>query len=460
MNQPTSKLDPNQFWREVYAHVPAYRDFFDKTSGKPDASSGEIPISDKINYLLEYPIEDLCWNGTIGNCHLIGSSSGFSKTGSVFWPKRPEDERNYIGSLETMLSVNYGIDKKKTLILCCMALGSWMGGMTITSALRILAAQGKLPLTVSTPGLNLSEAVEIYARFHPGFEQVLWITNPSSINVIYSLIKRKKINFPTSSNYFPAIGEYYSEDFRENIARKFGFNEDELFNVWTGYGSADTGDLGVETAATITLRKFLNRNRRLSKQIFNSDDPPMILDMSDKPYIEIINHQIVVTKDQLVPLVRYNTGDEGGLLKKDELNKYPEIPKAIIDNLNPEMLYVYGRASDSIIFYGTNLNIKNIHNYFLSLPESYGYAGLFQVKAHETEGITEYWFNIFVNDFNNPHLKKEYAELLIGFLKRQSLEFSAKYINICNSLGRDLITVSLDDISKMEGNVKHRFIVE
>ncbi len=454
-----NNLNPEHFYKDVFLKVPAYRDFMGKECKSLDIPFNELPLLTKKNYLLEYPIKELCWNGSIGNCHLIGSSSGFSKSGSVFWPKRPEDEQDYIFSLEKMLSQNYGIDKKRTLILCCMALGTWIGGMTISSALRVLASQGKLPVTIATPGLNLSEAVEIYSRFHEEFEQTLWITNPSSINIIYALLKRKGIDIPAHSNYFPVVGEYYSEDFRENIAEKFAFDADESYVVWTGYGSADTGDLGVETKPTIALRKFINRNKPLSKKIFNTSDTPMILQLAEGPFVEIIDGQIVVTKDQLVPLVRYNTGDEGGILLKNDLLGYPEIPLDILMLLPEKMIFVFGRASDSIIFYGTNLNVKTIHQFLLSLNATYGYAGLFQVKLIEEDGVVLYHFTVFANDFANEKLRKEYSELLIDFLKKQSLEFSAKYTNISSSLGQELITVSLDDIGKMEGNVKHKFIV-
>lgn len=451
--------DPKQFFKEVFQKVPAYKDFMLKNGGNSESRFESLPLVDKKNYLLTYPIQELCWNGSIESCHLIGSSSGFSKTGSVFWPKRPSDEAEYVQSIEKMLSENYGIDKKRTLIFCCMALGTWIGGMTLTSALRILASQGKNPITIVTPGLNFGEAVEIYSRFYSNFEQTLWITNPSSINIILALLNHKGVSIPAKSNFFPVVGEYYSEVFRENISSKFGFSKDEPYVIWTGYGSADTGDLSVETAATIALRKFIHRNRNLSEKIFNTSDTPMILDVAPDPFIEIINNQIVVTKDQLVPLVRYNTGDEGGLLYKKKLKELHEFPKEIIEPLRDKMIYVFGRASDSIIFYGTNINVKNIHNYFLSLPEKYGYDGLFQVKPVESEGVTSYDFKIFVHDFSNEALRKLYSEMLIEFLKKQSLEFSAKYTNLTNSLGRELISVHLDDITGIEGKVKHKFIV-
>jgi hypothetical protein len=47
-----------------------------------------------------------------------------------------------------------------------MALGTWIGGMTISQH-RVLSTQDRNKITVATPGLNLQEAVEIYSDFIP-----------------------------------------------------------------------------------------------------------------------------------------------------------------------------------------------------------------------------------------------------------------------------------------------------
>lgn len=453
---------PFDFYKEVLDEVPAYNAYMTKyLQEHPSLTISEfsdIPLLTKKDYLLEYPIEDLCKRGDFANIHFIGSSSGFSKSGSVFWPKCPADELDYMTGLEAMLRNCYQIDTKRTLIFCCMALGTWIGGMTITSTLRVLSAQGRNPITVATPGLNLQEAVEIYSRFHTNYEQTLWITNPSNINLIYALIKRKGIDFAPASNFFPVVGEYYTESFREKVATNFGHSPDAPFVVWTGYGSADTGDLGAETEATIKLRKHIRSRADLNTTLFESDDTPMILQLADKGYVEIIDNQIVVTKNQLIPIVRYNTGDCGGLLTKTDLQKY-NIPTELFDELPEKMIYVFGRATDNIIFYGTNLNVVSINEYFQSLDESFGYGGLFQVQPTDIAGVTYFRFTVYTSDSENKELQSKYYNELVNFLKAQSNEFTTKYDNLSKSLGEPLISVELADLSRLNGNVKHKFII-
>lgn len=133
-------------------------------------------------------------------------------------------------------------------------------------------------------------------------------THPILVSLLHKLIKII-FNYKPGTNFFPAIGEYYSETFREKVAKNYGHSTDSPFVVWTGYGSSDTGDIAVKTEATIHFQKYLHRNQELNKCLFSSNETPMIMELSYKVFVEIIDDQIVVTKDQLIPLVRYNTGD-------------------------------------------------------------------------------------------------------------------------------------------------------
>ncbi|HAR43152.1 MAG TPA: phenylacetate--CoA ligase [Bdellovibrionales bacterium] len=356
-----------------------------------------------------------------------------------------------------MLVANYQIDQKRTLIVCCMALGTWFGGMAITAAVRILASEGRLPITVCTPGLNLSEAVEIFSRFHRNYDQSLWFSNPSSIGLISALMKKKGIEPAPGSVYFPVVGEYFSEAFRDSVAAKYGHDQDAPFVVWTGYGSADAGDLGVETADLIQLRKFFHRNESERKKVFGTDDTPMLLMPASSKHLEIIDGRIVVSADHLVPLVRYDTGDEGGFIEKKDLPS--GIDAELLKRLPEKLLFVRGRVNDNVIFYGTNLNVQEINNHFLVLPKDYGYAGLFTVRQKEQSGVVFFDFAVFVENASDSTLASRYKETLLEFLKAQSLEFKTKYANLTQSVGEELIRVTLQEYKSGEGRIKHRFIV-
>ncbi len=453
-------MDYQRFVGEVYRRVPAYRAFLDHNRGSPSSSWESLPLTNKKDYLLAYSTEQLCWDGSLDGCHLIGASSGFSKEGAVFWPKRPQDEGDYLAAIEALFVDHYAIDRQRTLIFVCLAFGTWIGGMQLASVIRMLAASGRRPITACTPGLNLAEAVEIYARFGHAYEQVLWVTNPSSVNLIAALLERRSLQPPPASMSFAVVGEYYSEAFREQVASRFGHPLDDPLCVWTGYGSADAGGIGIETRETIALRKLFYHRPDLSQEYFGATDTPMLLAPVPDLRLEVVDGSLVVTKDQMVPLVRYDTGDAGGVLARERLTAIDGLPPALLAALPASIVYVYGRASDAVIFYGTNLLLNEVNNYLLSLPERYRYGGLFEVRPVEVGGVTTFDFTVYVRGEGSDALRDDYEAELLGFLKAQSLEFAAKYDALSGALGQPLITVRLRDVVATSGQLKHRYLVE
>lgn len=447
-----------QLLHDVLARVPAYSRFLERAGVNRDAAWANLPLTNKSDYLLAFPFEDLVWDGDLACCHFIGCSSGFSKTGSIFWPKRPEDERHYLEGLRDTLVAQYQIDQKRTLVLVCLAFGTWIAGMQVSSTLRTMAInRGELPITVCTPGLNLSEAVEICARFHGQFEQCLWITNPSNIPLIATLLQRHELPTGQGRHNFAVLGEYYTQDFREWVAARF--EQDNPYGIWTGYGSADTGGIGTETAGTIALRSWYQSHPEQCQARFGTRSVPMILAESPGLHLEVIGEELVVTKDQLVPLIRYNTRDAGGLLTRAELEAEEPAARPPLDDLPERMVYVYGRASDAVIFYGTNLLMSDLADFFLGLAPEFRYGGLFEVRRKEREGVSIFMFSLYAFD-PEEELRARFEQALLRFLTGRSLEFAAKFEPLSRSFGEQLIQVILKDAAELKGQIKHRYLLE
>jgi phenylacetate-CoA ligase len=452
-------FDQEKLRQDVYQRVPAYRQFLERAGVAADAAWEQLPLTNKSDYLLAYPFEQLIWDGDLSRCHFIGCSSGFSKSGSIFWPKRPEDERHYLEGLRQTLIDHYAIDRKPTLILVCLAFGTWIAGVQMAATMRAMAIDRQdLPITVCTPGLNLSEAADICARFQDHFQQFLWITNPSNLPLIATLLQRRQVPTGGGRHSFAVLGEYYSQEFRHWVAERF--EQDSPYGIWTGYGSADTGGIGVETAATIALRRWYHEHPEECQARFGTRSVPMILAQSGDLLVEVISPaggspfegELVVTKDQLVPLLRYNTRDAGGQLTRQECPaEIPDLPET--------MVYVYGRASEAIIFYGTNLMMSDLADFFLGLPEDYRYGGLFEVRKKEREGVTIYLFSLYAFEPDDA-LRERLEEALLGFLTGRSLEFAAKFEPLSRSFGEKLIQLSLCDAAQLQGRIKHRYLLE
>lgn len=450
-------INYKELYKEVLENVPAYKKFLHQESqgSEPPIRFEDLPLLTKQKYLLTYPIADLCRSKDMDNIHLIGASSGFSKTGAIFWPKRPCDEAEYMNSIAKMLDLNYGIGSKRTLIIECLAFGMWIGGMQIAAALRNIALSGKYHLTIATPGLDLKAASTIIRDYKDIFDQILIITNPSNITLFSAILNDMNVDVPSGMIRFPVVGEYYTESFREHVARSFGHPYDDPYVVWTGYGSADTGDLGVETKSTIQLRKFFFHHPDISEKIFHTKSTPMLLALSNNAYIEVIDGNLVVTKDQFIPLIRYNTNDAGGLIEKSSLRNIIDEP--LYNMLPDKILYVSGRVNNAVIFYGTNLLINDLSEFLLSLPDDKCYGGLFTVHERTEQGVSCLDFTIYVTKEDVD--AQWYLNSLIHFLNMQSSEFAIKYQNLSNSIDIPLITVKTSDIKKIDTKVKHKYIV-
>ncbi|WP_022671053.1 phenylacetate--CoA ligase [Hippea alviniae] len=448
-------MDKMALFFDVKENVEAYRDFLERHNALDVNRWEDIPIMNKENYLLYYPMEKTVRKGDFDNCFLIGASSGFSKTGTIYWPKRAEDEKGYIKASEEALKELYGIHKKRTLIIVALAFGMWIGGMQLACMVRRLAAESDYPLTCALVGFDIEEAANIAKRFEKDFEQILFITNPSNVSVIYSLVKDNK-NLLNGRVYFAVVGEYFSEFYRREMTLKFGHTEDAKTVLWTGYGSADTGALAVETVSTISLRRYLTfDNQSLKQELFGDGDTPMIMEPSKNAFVEIVDGNIVATLDQLTPLIRYNTKDKGKLLYKEELKG--KIDDKLFESLPDVMLCIFGRASNSIVFYGTNLTIPKIDAILYSIEDKIHYSGLFEVEKIKKGEIDVFRFTVY--SFEDKKDKEEFVKnTLIENFKKLSREFAAKYDNLSKAAGFDLIEVEIKRISKNQASKKHRHI--
>jgi phenylacetate-CoA ligase len=158
--------------------------------------------------------------------------------------------------------------------------------------------------------------------------------------------------------------------------------------------------------------------------------------------------------------VRYDTGDAGGVVTREKLGAAAGLPQALLAALPESIVYVYGRASDAVIFYGSNLMLSDVNSHLLTLPDRYHYGGLFEVHPVEVEGVAVFDFTVYVQGTGSDALRADYERSLLDFLKQRSLEFAAKYDALSGALGQPLITVTLRDVVETGGQVKHHFLVE
>ncbi|MEH1874299.1 hypothetical protein [Nostoc sp.] len=135
------------------------------------------------------------------------------------------------------------------------------------------------------------------------------------------------------------------------------------------YGSADTGGLGMEFLATIALRKILYRNSALASSLgIESPIPHFFHFLATNTFVESVDGHLCVTRWQGIPLVRYILYDRVALYNWKEFKQavltspYLDLEdqawvKIISDSSDdlPDLLAVSGRGDSCLILGGANL---------------------------------------------------------------------------------------------------------
>ncbi|MFG1921830.1 phenylacetate--CoA ligase family protein [Cryptosporangium sp. NPDC048952] len=313
--------------------VPAYGHFLDARGVDPDRvrtldDFRSVPPVTKENYVRAYPLPERCRGGTLDGCDTVALSSGSSGQPTV-WPRRLVDE---LAATERFAEIfrTFGADQYRTLAVICFPLGNWVGGMFTAAACRHLTTQG-FRLTVATPGNVVDEILRVIDALGPFYDQVVLLGYPPFVK---NVIDRGS-GWPARKLKLVFAGEVFSERWRDLIAERAGI-ADPIAHTAALYGTADAGVLGIETPRTVRLR------RELSGTTFGGGRVPTLVEYDpEHRYFETDGGALLFTADGAVPLIRYDIGDEGGLLP---------------DNV----VYVYGRSLFAVSLYGANVYPENV----------------------------------------------------------------------------------------------------
>jgi phenylacetate-CoA ligase len=381
---------PSSFWeksgekkalkkfRIAAGRVPAYQKFLKENNIDPEKiktieNFKKLPILEKKNYLQKYGIEELCLDGKLSDKYMIDRSSGYSDVAS-YWPRLAAEDQDYPLYMKLAYEQFYQIDKKSTLMVITLALGSWVGGEKISWATREIAINGKNPFTVITPGLNLEEIIDIIRFFKGKYEQIVLVGYPPFIKGIIDEGEKQGLDWKEVHLKIGLGAEGYSEDWREYIKGKIGLPENDLMGVAGGYGAADLGmSVGREYPISVLIRKLAQQDKSFAKDLFNAENLPSLCQYNPAAfYIEELNEELIFSCLAGIPLIRYNIHDRGGVIPFEKAMK---IAKS--HGLNPidllkekgytekdiwklPFFYVFGRSDGTAIIDGTNVYPENV----------------------------------------------------------------------------------------------------
>ena len=392
---------PSSFWhkrgerlavrmfRTAAYRVPAYRDFLSTNGVSPDSVRtiedfrSTVPVIDKKGYLGRLPLNDYCVDGVLHSAYTIETSSGNSGT-PMLWPRTYEEDFMFPRYMEHALRQFYQIDKRSTLVILTLALGTWTSGEKMAQAIRTTAAKRGYRLTVMTPGVNLQEAVELARLVSPHYEQTVIVGYPPFVKNVIDEGVARGIDWPQLGVSLGLGGEGYSEQWREYMARRIGVPENDLMGISGGYGAADLGmSVGREYPITVLIRKLAHKDGELAEALFgeNGSLPSFLQYNPASFYIEEVDNELVFSVKAGIPLVRYNIHDRGGVIRYDRAMEIVRDHGYDVIKLLRErgydrrdvwrlpFFYVFGRSDGTVCISGLNVYPENVEA-ALYLPET------------------------------------------------------------------------------------------
>lgn len=363
-----------QIFQEAATRVPAYRDFLAQYSIEPHriktiADFQSLPFTSKENYILRYPLAARCLDGKITEADTVATSSG-SSGNPLFWPRQLAQEWEGAQIHTHLFNQIFETDQKSTLFINAFAIGNWIAGMFTHASLYLSKLNG-LKIMISSPGFNQDEVFKIMSEFSPHFDQTIIACHPPVLKMMMENAITQGLEIQKYNLKFLGAGEGFSENWRAHLLSLVN-QSDQLMSMINIYGSADAGLIGFETPLSIHLHQLTSLEHKLNQFLFQSERNPYLYQYDPRMrFLESINGEIAITMRGVMPLIKYNIGDKGGLITPTDLNtritEYYRPEKSLPPEFtqhskqwNLPFVYIFGRDLFTVTLLGVNIYPETI----------------------------------------------------------------------------------------------------
>ncbi len=435
--------------RRAIAEVPAYRRFLE-TAGLPFTTDfAGLPLADKETYCQAYPYLELIPFGNWNGIYSVVRSSGASGH-PFYWPLLKDTDQHLPAQTERSLVATFAIHKRRTLAIVGLALGSWMGGEQQAWILKDVAVRSDYPFTVFAPGNDHDEILDLIARAGQVPDQFLISLCPSAIGHLMARAARRGLSLPLRKLRFIVVGEPFPETMREALERRCGVALPEPIMV-SAYGSADTGVVAAESVPLIALRRLLHHVPRLREACGLPDPVANLYHVAaGDVFLEVVGGELVFTRWQGIPLVRYNLHDMGELFRWAGAQAAvaaiaPELSEALRPLAGivvsspadlPDVLAVRGRSDGTLFLAGTNLHEAMLVGAMEHPDVRRAASGIFHARVIEAGERQRLRWDIELREgvAATPGLEDEVYAILVRELGRLQPEFADDYANVYRRL--------------------------
>jgi phenylacetate-coenzyme A ligase PaaK-like adenylate-forming protein len=467
-------------FHEAARRVPAYKDFIGSNHIDPDRIrtfedfQQHVPSISKKSYLQQYPLEMLCWDGTLKKPLVFTATSG--STGAPFYFPRSERLDWDLSLIHEMFIQNgNNSDGGPTLVIVAFGMGVWIGGLITYKAYEMAAARGDRPVSILTPGINKKEIYNALRRLAPKFSHTILIGYPPFVKDILDGAGEEGIDLSKLCLRLSFAAEAFTENFRDYLAG-VGHMKNIYLDSMSIYGSADIGGMAFETPLSILVRRLAvaDGSRGLFNSLFtNISKTPTLAQYN--PYaitFEAPGGDILLTGDNAIPLVRYAIGDHGGAMSFGEVvRKLHDSGISLsecaagwgLENHVMELpfVYVYERSDFSATLYGLQVYPEHIREALIRPPVNRFLTGKFTMSAKYDEKQNQY-LSVNLETKPNAKITEEVEAMILEAIVNELEALNSEFRELHRFLGERamprLIFWPAEDVKYFRPGVKQKWV--
>jgi len=433
---------------ETTKTITAYQEFLKLQKFNPDAVKTmddfyKIPVMDKYNYIQVYGFNEVNPVKAGENLYSVSLSSGTIDEPTI-WPRYYQYEEFLPLVFDLFMRKNWQIDQKSSLAINAFALGPWIAGFSVHSALRPLTQ--KYRMTLTTPGAEIDSIVYLVVKLSKFYDQTIIFSYPTFARTIIDRLEAAGVDIKKINLKMFIAGEGHTVEWRQYINKMATGDPDNLTAILDGYGVTDTGLLGQGNALTNLIRDLAHKNEKLREELFGkTDSVPSLFQYNTGVYFtEEYNGEVLFTTKSATPLIRYNLHDRGGLIKFRDMEEilkkhgydYKKLmkKKGLTEDFvwQQPFIYCFGRRDDTVIIGGANVfpeqiapalfneKVKDIHSFKLATEFDKEQHQLFYVLLELKGGVS-------YNKKQLEKMKKKYHDLIMDRLIKASSDYAVSY---------------------------------
>ena len=355
---------------------------------------------------------------------VVYQSSGTTNTPS-FWFRDLKEEEDVIKFHEEIFKEELEISKRdKVLVLNCFSLGMWIAGLYTHSAILGLSKL-KYNITLASCGIEKDDSYNVLNKISGKYDTVVIFGYPGFLTMLFSYLLTRKLKTKVKKVCVVTGGDKYDKEWKKQISlsiKKIFLVKSIYINGI--YGSAEMGLIGFETTLSKKVKSLYENNANF-KKIIESDiktvSEPFICEISSKRFIsEIHNNILFLSKDGVIPFLRYKTNDIVSIVDSEVLKKYNIYKKP-----DKEIIFVFGRSDVMLTYYGINLYVDMITSIIPSkMNSSIPYKSMVLYKSKIVTGeklFLKFGINRKIKITDNE--KVSFKNSLISKLRKISKEY-------------------------------------